>query len=330
MIPWKPFLRVCAVLESIVAFVVILFGVGEVKKPEIGVYTDVLDQSGFFVNTAADALPQTALHDIVLAHFNSALPAGKTVKKCVVLGFDGARADALFNSVGVAESGVQLLKAEGGVFYQMYAGGKFPYLQNTVTAPGWTTLLTGTWANTTGGHGVTENGVTKAVQPLTLFTELVEKNLVRNTAFVVSWGGHFTDDDSSYRDEVAYANSKGYAPRMVWDKQPDDAGTQAAVLALVNDYSAASPDFLFTILEYCDHEGHGTSFTNLNPKYVQAFRDADAAAYSIIQAIKARPDYDSEDWLILFTSDHGGISTWHGQQFATERQIYLGSNKVLF
>lgn len=329
MIPWKPFLRACAFVESIVAFIVILVGGSEVKRPEIGIYADALDQSHFFVNAVGDSLPQTVVHDIILEHFKSPLPAGKTVKKAIVIGFDGARADVLFNSAGVAESGVQALLAGGGVAYSMYTGGNFPFYQDTSTAPGWTTMLTGVWAKATGGHGVSANGISKNLRPLTLFTELVEQNLLRNTAFVVSWGGHFTDADSSYGKEVEYANGKGYGPRMVWDKQPNDAGSIAATLALVKDASLAGPDFSFVILEHCDSAGHGTGFSNNNPKYVQAFKDADKAAYDIIQAIRARPGYDGEDWLILISSDHGGIDTGHGPQFATCRQIFLVSSKAV-
>ena len=329
MIPWKPFLRACAFVESIVAFLVILFGASEVKKPEIGIYADKLNQSHFFANTVEDSLPQTVVYGIVLDHFKSPLPAGKTAKKAIVIGYDGARADALFNSAGVAESGVQALLAGGGAAYNMYTGGKFPFYQDTSTAPGWTTMLTGVWAKATGGHGVSANGMNKNLRPLTLFTELVEQNLLRNTAFVVSWGGHFTSADSSYINEVTYANGKGYGARMVWDKQPSDAGSAASILALVQDTSLAGPDFSFVILEHCDSAGHGTGFSNNNPKYVQAFKDSDKMAYDIIQAIKARPDYASEDWLILIGSDHGGYDTGHGQQFATARQVFLVSNKAV-
>ncbi|MDR1463869.1 MAG: alkaline phosphatase family protein [Oscillospiraceae bacterium] len=325
---FKLILRIAAFLESLIAFLVVLSATG--AKTDVGVYTDTLDKSGIFVNCADSSLPQTALHDIVLDHFKAPLPAGKTVKKCLVVGFDGARADALFNMVNGA-SGIQELAASGGV-YQMYAGGKIPHLQSTVTAPGWTTLLTGVWANGKGGHGVTANGVTKAADaPPIVFTQLFDLEKVQKTAFIVSWGGHFTDAEASYRNDMAYAASKSY--NALWLTQPDDRtnenglGTYERTLQEVQDPAGA--DFTFCILEHCDHNGHGSGYGNWNPEYIAAFRAADSEAFQLIQAVKARATFGTEDWLILITSDHGGIGQGHGQQFAVERQIFIASNKEL-
>ena len=49
----------------------------------------------------------------------------------------------------------------------------------------------------------------------------------------------------------------------------------------------------------------------------------------MINAIRARPAYDNEDWLIIITSDHGGFATGHGPQFATARQVFIVANKDL-
>ncbi|MDR0531264.1 MAG: alkaline phosphatase family protein [Oscillospiraceae bacterium] len=323
MILWRPLTSLISLIVALVTFA----GPGTAEKATNDAYLNTLDRSGFFANTAADAIPQTALHDVVLRHFEGPLPAGKTAKKCIVFGFDGARADVLFHSAGQKKSGIQALKADGGLVYQMYTGGKSPNLQLTKTAPGWTSMLTGQW---TRGHHVLFNGAMKGVYPLTLFTELVRKDLVRGTGFLVSWKTHFTNLISTYRIEKEYAKWKGYGSRMVWDCQPDDAGTAAATLAMAKDTSAGQADFIFCILEYCDHEGHSSGYGDQNPAYIQAFREADRDAYNILQAIQARPGYAKEDWLILFTSDHGGINRNHGAQYAVERQIYLASNKALF
>ena len=49
--------------------------------------------------------------------------------------------------------------------------------------------------------------------------------------------------------------------------------------------------------------------------------------YELLQAIYSRPSYDSEDWLIIIVTDHGGIQTWHGGQTLEERSTYVVCNK---
>ncbi len=86
-------------------------------------------------------------------------------------------------------------------------------------------------------------------------------------------------------------------------------------------------DIVFGIYEGTDHNGHGTGFGNDNYKYIKGFRDQDAMCYELLQAIYSRPSYDSEDWLIIIVTDHGGIQTWHGGQTLEERSTRVVCNK---
>ena len=49
----------------------------------------------------------------------------------------------------------------------------------------------------------------------------------------------------------------------------------------------------------------------------------------IIEAIESRPNYDKEDWLIIITSDHGGIEDEHGGPSMDERITFIVSNKPI-
>ena len=62
---------------------------------------------------------------------------------------------------------------------------------------------------------------------------------------------------------------------------------------------------------------------------MSAFRDAEATGADIIEAIKARDTYATEDWLILITSDHGGIGGGHGGPSFEERITFIVSNKEI-
>jgi hypothetical protein len=42
-----------------------------------------------------------------------------------------------------------------------------------------------------------------------------------------------------------------------------------------------------------------------------------------MQAIENRPNYDNEDWLILVTTDHGGINTSHGGNSMQEQNVFF-------
>jgi len=325
---WEPFRFILAFFESLVVCIGSLFVAGLPAEPP-GEYLTQLNCTGIFANRAQDAMPQTAVHDVVLAFFE-ADHGGKT-PKCLLIGYDGARADALANTKDDPNAGTQVLKAGGGAIYNLYTGGEWLKLnlQDTSTACGWTTMLTGHWAVEKGGtgHGVTANGVTKAADaPKLVFTELLEKKLAQKTRFIVSWGGHFAGSDATYLNDMAYceANKLG----ATWTTAADDGETFDKTLAEVK--AAGCADMVMCILEYCDHAGHGHGYGNRVPEYVQAIKDAERDAAALIAAVKARVNYANEDWLILISADHGGVFTGHGPQFAGCRQIFLAANKKVW
>ena len=331
MFLFEPIRYIVAVFESIVVFFGMLSATGQIVPP--GDYLTQLNRTGIFENRAQDSLPQTLIHDLILEHFKN--PEAGKEPKCLLVGYDGARADALQRTVSpgvwmdVSESGVRALLDDGGKVYNMYTGG--PLLdpsrwQEPVTAAGWTTMLTGHWAieKDGGGHGVTSNGITKAVEPKLIFTQLLEGGLAGQTAFVVSWGGHFTDENATYKKEAAYWQEEGLNAK--WSTTSGDEATFEQTLLEVQDPAAG---MVMCILEYCDEAGHSTGYGLQNPDYAEAIKESERDAYRLIQAVKARPTYDQEDWLILISCDHGGAFTGHGQQFTVMRQIFLATNKPL-
>ena len=274
-------------------------------------------------NTWETALPQTAVYDLITAHFASPLPEGKTEKKAIVIGYDGCRVD-LFRLLATSRrSAVNTLLADGGHAIFTYAGGvNYPAenIQATSTAPGWCSMLTGVLSDV---HHITNNGQVKEIEPKTLLLSLVEDGVIDNSAFYVSWDGHFSKKDSTYRAEKLYARNEGVD--ATFRRAFFDPGTKLNILSDLK--RADCSDFIFSTLEYTDHEGHSTGFTPANPKYVSAFRNAEATGTDIIEAIKARKTYDTEDWLILITTDHGGIGGGHGGPSFEERITFIVSNK---
>ena len=219
--------------------------------------------------------------------------------------------------------GIQTLLADGGKAVISYCGGvNYPQIntQDTSTAPGWCSMLTGQWADV---HGIDKNYVPKSNDHLTLLTTLVESKKIDGSAFYVSWNGHFNESDCTYWNEKAYVEEKGINTKFV-DAGNED-GTYSNIIADLEN--ADCSDFIFSIFEYCDHVGQSSGFGLKNKKYSQAFYDAQATADKIISAVKARPTYETEDWLILITADHGGYDLTHGGPTKQERYTFIISNK---
>lgn len=288
---------------------------------EIG-YREKVSKIEFFDNTIETAVPQTEIFNVISDHFDSELPEGKTVKKCIVIGYDGCRIDS-FSVIDEENSAVAALVNGGGTAAVAYCGAhNYPMIntQMTSTAPGWCSMLTGKWASET---GIRDNDIVKSNDYLTLLTTLVEDGKAGSSAFYVSWNGHFVADDSTYHDELAYINENGISSK--WLDADDDNGTLENIM---NDVKSADcSDFIFSIFEYCDHFGHDTGFGPNNPEYAKAFNDNDRDALDIINAIKARDSYDTEDWLIVLASDHGGYNTGHGAMTLQERMMFFVTSK---
>ncbi len=275
-----------------------------------------------FENTIEDAMPQTYIYDIIEKHFNAELPEGKTDKKAIVLGYDGCRADVLTEILN-GSSGIEALTKEGGTLKLAYCGGvNYPErnTQDTSTAPGWCSILTGKWANK---HGITANDITKTMEHKTLLTSLTEEKIIDSAAFITKWAGHFDRKDATYLEEKKYCEDNKLNVGFV--KCDNDKASHAYTLEEIRKKDCS--DFIFVIYEPTDSTGHNIGFTHNNPKYKEAFKTEDAYALEAINAIKNRDTYAQEDWLIIITADHGGIKTGHGGGSIQERMTFIAVNK---
>lgn len=274
-----------------------------------------------YENTIETAYPQTDLWEVIEHHFDSDLPEGKTEKKAVVIGYDGCRADILAEKQ--EEGAVSYLLSKGASNNLLYCGGvNYPEknTQDTSTAPGWCSILTGVWADE---HGITGNGITKEIEPKTLMTLFVEGELIDSASFITKWKGHFTNDNSTYIDEKAYCEENNINVEFELRKNKEDIHTGA----MAEITSADCSDFVFIIYEDTDSAGHDYGFSFNNSIYKDAFRTEDAYGYEVIKAIEARETYETEDWLIIVTSDHGGIGTGHGGASIQERMTFVVMNR---
>lgn len=288
-------------------------------------YTQRLEEIKCFENTWQSALNQTELYGLIMQHFYSPLPAGKKVKKAIVIGYDGCTCEMLGHLDKVERGAIKYLLSNGGHGVFSYAGGApypEPIIQKTSTAPGWCSMLTGALAE---NNKVFDNGTTKDIEPKSLLIKLVEDKAAKSSAFYVSWEGHFIEDGATYLNEKSYIEEEHLNAVFACGK--DDVETRENTLKDIT--SPDCSDFIFCIFEYPDGNGHGYDYLPEKPEYMQAFLSSEETGMDIIDAIKNRRSYDEEDWLILVTSDHGGYKCGHGGPTLEERITFIVSNKEI-
>ncbi len=298
-----------------------LFGLYEPKRT--GKYPSELEGYGVFDNSYDEAMPQTVVYKLIMDHFNAPLAEGKTVKKAIFLGFDGFRADGIKNIKDDPESAIMYIKSKGGLYHTFAGGIKGEREQQTSTAPGWCTMLTGGWA---GYHGISGNGMSKNDKE-TVLTSLAKQG--HAGSFTVSWREHTA---VSYKPDIKLAIKEGLP--IEYNHEIDDMATYYQVLKYVSKPQNAEktaqedPDMIFFTFEFTDHAGHFFGFGN-NKNYYQGTLDANAYGYDIIKTIEARSTYAQEDWLIIISTDHGGKGHNHGGQSIMERSTWLAVNKKI-
>ncbi len=284
-------------------------------------YLEKISQMNF-ENTVDTAIPQTEIYNMIAEHYNSLLPEGKTEKKVLLIGYDGCRADelALIEHPG---SAIRNMLVEGASLNLAYCGGvNFPAenTQDTSTAPGWCSVLTGVWADK---NGITGNGITKSLEFKTLMTTLTENGTINSASFNTSWDGHFKTENSTYKLEKTYCEENGL--NVAFNYCTEDVATANSVIKDLKQPGCS--DFIFAILEGTDHSGHTFGFSSNNPIYKAGFRVNEVLATRILDTLKSRITFEKEDWLVIITSDHGGFEFDHGGPTIQERMVFIVANK---
>ena len=308
---------------SIILLIPALFGlyIDDAKDTEEA-FVELVESVGY-ENTIETAIPQTEIYDMVVEHYNSALPEGKAEKKAIIIGYDGCRADVV-SLAGGKYSGITTMLNDGASFNLGYCGGvNYPDGENTQatsTAPGWCSVLTGEWADKT---NVYANAQPKSLEYKTLMTELVEDGTIDSASFITKWDGHFSEEDSTYINEKKYCEDNNLA--VYFNKT---SGNEGSMIEAAKELSEDDcPDFTIAIYENTDSNGHNLGFSFNNPYYKAGFEHCEKFAYDTIRTIKNRDTFETEDWLIIITSDHGGVRKGHGGATIQERMVFIVANR---
>ncbi|MFF9623955.1 alkaline phosphatase family protein [Streptomyces griseosporeus] len=227
--------------------------------------------------------------------------AAARTPKALVIGLDGA----LLTRIKDADApNLDALMAAGLTApSSIYANPLAP----TLSGPGWATLVTGVWPDK---HNVKDNAFTghRFTQYPDFLTRIETARPALTTYAVSSW--------APLTDTVF---SAGVDTRVSTPSAEYDTGTTSRAVAQLTN---GNPDAVFVQLDNIDHAGH--SYGAASTQYTDAIHTADAQVGQMIAAVRARPTYTSEDWLIMVTADHGHTDAGgHGGSTLAERSTFL-------
>lgn len=173
----------------------------------------------------------------------------------------------------------------------------------TWSGNGWSTMLTGVWHTK---HNVQDNSFTSP--NYTNYPDFLTRAETFNPSLRTISLAHW----SPINDKIVQNAD------VKTNLATDLAVKNAAVNALKND----NPDILFVDFDDVDHAGHSYGFSSTVPQYVSSIQTTDAFIGEIVAAMKNRPTYANEDWLVVLTTDHGAVETSHGGGALSERNIF--------
>lgn len=262
------------------------------------------------------------------------LPAPRPAEpshKAVFILLDGIPADVIER---VPTPALDEIAAIGG-YARASVGGERggPTETPTISAPGYMSLLTATWANK---HNVWDNSNQSpnySYWNIFRIVEAVEPS--RRTAIFSTWldnrtvligegrpgAGDFRLDhavDGFERDSVAFPHDKASRYIRAIDER---VATEAA-----SYIASQGPDLSWVYLQHTDDAAHAHGDGD---GFVAAVREADARVGRIWEAVKRRQAL-GEDWMIVVTTDHGRdpqTGRGHGGQSERERTTWIVTNQ---
>jgi len=236
------------------------------------------------------------------------IPLEDRTPKVLVIGVDGVRVDVLNE---VATPNLDALAA-GGTFTA-----RTRTTTPSVSGPAWSSMLTGVWPEK---HGVTNNDFDRrSYDAYPDFLTLIEQVRPELSTFaVVDWAPLGTLEGGGT------AIGEALDVRVVLDGYElgwAEADTRSTALA-VEHISEADPDAMFVYLGNPDETSHENR--SIGTEYREAIALSDRHIGMMVSAIRARPRFEAENWLILVSTDHGRTADGgHGGDTPVEMTTFI-------
>lgn len=215
--------------------------------------------------------------------------------KVLLIGIDGCRADAVLLA--------NAPHLQGLLDHATYSFDALTHAP-TWSGAGWSSMLTGVWEDK---HGVLDNTFNGAHYDLYphFFDRLEQYNPALRTASICHW--------APINDIILHQAD------LKLNVATDLEVKNAAVTAL----TLGDPDALFLHFDDVDHAGHDAGFSPTVPSYLAAVETTDGYVGEVLAALRQRPGYAAENWLVLVSTDHGGNLNGHGGPSLEERNIFI-------
>ncbi|MFM0289697.1 hypothetical protein [Paraburkholderia megapolitana] len=234
-------------------------------------------------------------------------PTGQARQKALVIGVSGVQYSALQQALAQHQAPNLAQMAIVPALAGGIAG--TPTQQATLAAPGWATVLTGTWANR---HGVRQDDATQTIAADTVF-KLAKLANAQGTAEIASWS---TLDALLSGDADASVDCAGV----------DSCVVKAATAAILT----GNDDLIFANLS---GPAVAAQSAGLQAGYVSALATADQEIGQLQTAIAARQKQNgvNENWLVIVTTDEGLDATGSesGLPLLSNETAFIASNQPL-
>jgi predicted AlkP superfamily pyrophosphatase or phosphodiesterase len=250
-------------------------------------------------------------------------------KKCLIVLLDGIPADVLEKT---HTPNIDIITKKGA-YARAYVGGEKGGTSEspTISAVGYNSMLTGTWANK---HNVWGNSIKEPNYNYpTLFQAVKDYNPELKIGIYSTWEDNRTkllgeglDETNNLQIDYIFDGYENDTLTFPHDEQKeyikniDNLVVSEAAKSIKKD----APDLSWIYLEYTDDMGH--KFGD-SPEMTKAVELADKQIGQLYAAIKKRK---KEDWLIIVTTDHGRNAETgknHGGQSERERTTWIVINQ---
>lgn len=220
-------------------------------------------------------------------------------RRVLWIGLDGCRPDALQKA---ETPNLDSLKRVGAWSYSTKIQGARYQKSDTSSGPGWSSFLTGVWADK---HGVNDNsfeGRNYKTYPH-VFKRIKQRWPKAFTASFVDW-----EPIDKYIVEAC--DRKVCYPAYDLD--------QYVVNDLLLAWEAAeclreqNPHAMMVYFGAIDEMGHSAGFHPDNADYISAIQTVDDQVGAVLKALRSRTKFIEERWLVIVSTDHGGKDRGHG------------------
>jgi len=182
----------------------------------------------------------------------------------------------------------------------------------TWSSNGWSALFTGVGV---AKHKASDNSFSGSdfVNYPSFFRQIKTSLPALRTASIVTW--------SSINNFIV-------ATQDVTVKQ-NSANDNATETRIIQEITTSNTDVAFCHFDDVDHAGHASNYRTTTQMYMDSVKAVDARVGRILTALKARPTYNNEDWLIVVATDHGGDLSHGGASYLEQNAFIILNNSTI-